>query len=76
MKLKKGDLVNIKSKSTGRRLGTINKESYDVTKPQQIKRIDGKIIVINGDYYRESDVEPVYSINDIGALLDNFIEEL
>jgi len=77
VKFKRGDLVNIKSKSAGRALRTIKKEAYDITKPQRIERIDGnKIIVIRGDYYYERDIEPIFSINDIGVLLDNLIEEL
>ena len=77
MKFKRGDIVNIKSKSAGRALRTVNKLAYDITKPQRIERIDGnKIIVIRGDYYYERDIEPIFSINDIGGLFDNLIEEL
>jgi hypothetical protein len=76
VKFKRGDLVKIKNKSTGRALRTIRKEVYDITKPQQIERIDGRIIVIRGDYYRENDLESVYSIGDISNLFDNLIEEL
>ncbi len=77
MKFKRGDLVNIKSKSAGRRLRTVHKEAYDVTKPQQIERIDGNgIIVIKGDYYKSDDIELVYGGDDINNLFDSLIEEL
>ena len=76
MKFKRGDLVKIKSKSTGRRLSDVKKESYDITKPQKIERIDGRIILIKGDYYWESDVEPVYGVKDLSDLFNNLIEEL
>jgi hypothetical protein len=68
---KAGDLVKIKSKSTGRRLEA---DRYDPDKPQKISRVDGRIIVIHGDYYLYHDVEHWYS--DIENLFDKLIEEL
>ncbi len=77
MKFKRGDLVKIKSKSAGRALRTVNKLAYDITKPQQIERVDGnKIIVIKGDYYKSNDIELVYGGDDIDVLFDKLIEEL
>jgi hypothetical protein len=77
VKFKKGDFVIIKSKSTGRALKTIKKESYDITKPQQIESIDnGRIINIKGDYFLEYDLKLAYGTGDLNTLFDNLIEEL
>ena len=60
-----GDIVNIKSKSYGKRLGSIY--TYDFTKPQEITKIYSehdpynKIYVIQGDYYLAEDLTLVYS---------------
>lgn len=63
---KKGDLVRIISKSSGKGLSQI--ERYDITRPQEIKYIlkarEVTIYVIRGDYYLEQDLEPYFSFTD------------
>jgi len=69
---KAGDLVKIKSKSTGRPLITVDR--YNTSIPQKIGRVEGRIVVIHGDYYLFSDIEHYYT--DIDNLFDKLIEEL
>jgi hypothetical protein len=60
---KKGDMVKIKSKSTGRHISTVDK--YNINEPQRISRIDdNRIIVIRGDYYLEHDLDYAYKLDD------------